>query len=545
MKDWLKSIGFIENNKIFKKDNLIINIVDIFESEEGTNYYEKYLQYKSNNKHLILMYSDECKNKQIQYQNYIKSIVGLYQKKVYARKCEIKEIGKRFAMDFIEDHHIQGSNNLGIIFFGLLLDGELLGVISLGRHHRDVNIDKFLVLDRLCFKNGVQVVGGASKLLNACIRWATDRKYENIISFSDNRWSLGKIYSVLGFELEKEYKSDYFYVDKKVNIRLSKQSQQKKKVNCPEEFTEYEWAKHKGLIRIWDCGKKRWNYKLNPKEMTYKEMLSRKCSLQHANGVFKHSHIRGYFYSIKNNDNIYYSSSYELRCLYMLEHDNNIKSFSRCHIIPTVDKKWRNPDILVECNDNSLGIIEVKPLKRCNGENEIKQISESRDYAKANNYFYKVWTELDSGLNSEKEIIAWAKKNNNTGIEFDILSKEKHNKRQKKYYKNKVQSDKITIWCGFCNENHQIMNLSYNLNIEKNGRYICIKENGYLVGKKPKRKIDPLFINGKKQCNKCKKIKLIFEFNLDKSRTSGLCNICRECNQKRCLEHYKKKNKKE
>ena len=67
----------------------------------------------------------------------------------------------------------------------------------------------------------------------------------------------------MGFAQESELKPDYYYVDtKNPKKRISKQSQKKNQTKCPDNLTELEWCNHRGLSRIWDCGKTRWNYNL-------------------------------------------------------------------------------------------------------------------------------------------------------------------------------------------------------------------------------------------------------------------------------------------
>ena len=67
------------------------------------------------------------------------------------------------------------------------------------------------------------------------------------------------------FKLEQEYPPDYSYVDVKSAVRLSKQSQKKDLTACPKEMTELEWSIMNGLVRIWDCGKKKWVFNLKEK----------------------------------------------------------------------------------------------------------------------------------------------------------------------------------------------------------------------------------------------------------------------------------------
>jgi hypothetical protein len=168
-------------------------------------------------------------------------------------------IERQILTKFCDDYHIQGHNNLGIFFCGLFYNDELIGIMSLGRHHRGNGI----TLDRLCFKDGVQVIGGSGKLFKQCILWAKDKGYKKIITWSDNRWSFGRVYEKIGFKLDKILSSDYSYVNIKLPYqRISKQSQKKSNTLCPSNITERDWSMQNGLARIWDCGKKRWLYNL-------------------------------------------------------------------------------------------------------------------------------------------------------------------------------------------------------------------------------------------------------------------------------------------
>lgn len=161
---------------------------------------------------------------------------------------------------FYENFHIQGKPYNTKKSFGLYYNNEVVGVISLGLHHRQKNK---LVINRLCFKEDTQIIGGASKLFKKCKEYAKKNNFDDITTWSDNRWSNGSVYKKLGFTLDKESKPDYSYVklDKKY-CRVSKQSQKKSNSGCPKEVKESDFAKSKNLARIWDCGKKRWIFKI-------------------------------------------------------------------------------------------------------------------------------------------------------------------------------------------------------------------------------------------------------------------------------------------
>ena len=94
------------------------------------------------------------------------------------------------------------------------------------------------------------------------VKWSRYNGYDRIISWSDNTWTEGGIYKILGFKMEKEYPPDYFYWNVKEKRYESKQSKRKRKINCPEGMTEREWCFKNGLFRIYDCGKRKWAYML-------------------------------------------------------------------------------------------------------------------------------------------------------------------------------------------------------------------------------------------------------------------------------------------
>lgn len=531
MQKWLSDINkeyqLVDN--VYEFDDVAIQLASLDDNKTNISLFKKY---QAEGKHLISVFPHELKTKELQLKNYIKSILNLSEIKIYARKCVIKEVNKSLANTFLFENHIQGKNKLGIVFFGLFYKEELVGIMSLGRHSRQIK-ENIIVLDRLCFKDNVQVIGGASKLFKFAVQWAAINKYQAIISFSDNRYSAGKIYTILGFELEREYRQDYSYIDNN-GTHYSKQSQKKSSCNCPAHLTEKQWADMRGLKRIWDCGKKRWLFKIDNTFISWNERLSCVCAHQHQAGQFKHSHLRGYFLSAKNQSPIYYSSSYELRCIYLLEENTSVVKYSRGDVFE-IDRRWRNPDLLVEYKDGSKEIIEIKPLARLKEVETQKQIDDSISYTAKNGLKFKIWTEEDSGLADEKAIIEWAK--NHLKIkygdeEFDKLQKKNAVERTKKHY---AKLGNITVFCDFCKENHTVHTNQYKINMAKNGRFICIKENGFIQGSKSKpKKENPYEGLNQKECLKCCRALPLDCFSEGKS-------TCKEC---RAATYKKKYNEK-
>lgn len=200
---------------------------------------------------LITIFEDEWLLRKQQVKNFIKAKLGIFDSRIYARKCNVIEVEKPF--DFFESFHIQGRPNVIEKAFALCYNNEMLGCVSYSKHHRNNGINT--KLSRLAFKNGIQCVGGASKLIKTSLSLLNT---DIVVTWSDNRWTDGTLYEKCGFVLDEHLRHDHFFV--KNNIRYKKQSMKKSKTGCPDNITEIDFAKMNGYETIHDCGKKRWIY---------------------------------------------------------------------------------------------------------------------------------------------------------------------------------------------------------------------------------------------------------------------------------------------
>ena len=221
-------------------------------------HHHKYKSCLEKNVTLLTIFEDEWDNKKDICKSIILSKLNKSNYIIHGRKCTINEIDKNTSNKFCNENHLLEAPKNVIVSFGIYFDGELMGLISLGHHPRKTN-KKQICINRVCFRKYTKVHGGNSKLLKHLIEWCKNNKYNEVITWSDNRWGTGKVYEKIGFVLDQELQPDYSYVNvKKPYERLSKQSQKKSNTGCPTEMTEREWAEQNGLARIWDCGKKRW-----------------------------------------------------------------------------------------------------------------------------------------------------------------------------------------------------------------------------------------------------------------------------------------------
>lgn len=226
-------------------------------------HYDKWKKCTEAGIRLVTLYENEWHESCPQVKGILAALMGKFEYRIPARKCNLFALEKNAARNFLATNHLLGVSRSSLHYWGLAYQDALVGVISFGRHHRQSG-DRQVVLDRLCFAPGTQVIGGASRLLMAGLTWAKNEGYNSVISWSDNRWSSGGVYTKLGFKLDADLPPDYAYVNIKKGKIISKQSQKKSNTGCPKDVTEKEWATRHGLARIWDCGKKRWKMDLKP-----------------------------------------------------------------------------------------------------------------------------------------------------------------------------------------------------------------------------------------------------------------------------------------
>lgn len=170
---------------------------------------------------LIHIFEDEWKHKSELIKERIKSSLGL-STKIYARKTEIRPIGKEISNNFIDLHHIQGSCSSSVQL-GLYFNNELYAVMTFGKSRFNKEYEWELI--RYCSKG--TVVGGASKLLKYFER---NYKPKSLISYADMNWSNGNLYSTIGFNYEGMTEPGYFYYDPVNEVRISRQKCQKHKL---------------------------------------------------------------------------------------------------------------------------------------------------------------------------------------------------------------------------------------------------------------------------------------------------------------------------
>lgn len=110
------------------------------------------------------------------------------------------EITNKEAYEFCENNHLKGGVNSSVNI-GLFFNKQLVAVLTFkikksfwGAHTKEGTYE----LLRLCSMNYTRVVGGASKMLKF---FETKYKPLQIISYSDKRYSIGRVYEKLDLNM--------------------------------------------------------------------------------------------------------------------------------------------------------------------------------------------------------------------------------------------------------------------------------------------------------------------------------------------------------
>lgn len=190
----------------------------------------------------------------------INNLIGLNNRKIYARKCELKEVTNQVAKDFFEINHLQGSVN-SPLNFGLYYEGELISVMSfgklrksLGQHAKKASFEMY----RFCNKLNLSCVGGFSRLLNHFIK---DFLPQNIITYANRDWSiLQNVYEKNGFVFDSFTPINYWYFDKSLKRNHRFKFRKDKVAKDLKNKTEKQLMSENGWYRIYDCGSIKYNY---------------------------------------------------------------------------------------------------------------------------------------------------------------------------------------------------------------------------------------------------------------------------------------------
>lgn len=202
---------------------------------------------------LIRIIEPEWVKQEYKIKVFLKSTFGIFDKKIFARKCEVKEIDNENYKLFTEENHLQGYV-VASVKIGLFYENQLVQVMSFGKPRFNNKTEWELI--RECSKLGYSIIGGKEKLLKFF-----EKRYnpKNILSYCEKDKFSGRSYYKNGFKLIRESKPNYVYFYKKDYTPLSRIGFQKYKLKdkleeFDENLTEWENMLNNGYRRMFDYG---------------------------------------------------------------------------------------------------------------------------------------------------------------------------------------------------------------------------------------------------------------------------------------------------
>jgi hypothetical protein len=238
--------GVYWHNELYKSNNYHLEKTEMCEKQEI---------------HLIHIYEDDWTYKQEIVKSRILNLLGV-NNKIYARKCEIKEISdNKIIRDFLEKNHLQGFIN-SRIKIGLFYNDELVSLMTFGSQRRPMNQKSYkevYEMLRFCNKLNTSVIGGADKLFKYFIK---NYQPKEVISYADRSWSQGELYKNLNFLFVDKTLPNYYYVigDKRFyrfNFRKDKLISE----GFDPTKSEHEIMLERKIYRIYDSGSLKFSWK--------------------------------------------------------------------------------------------------------------------------------------------------------------------------------------------------------------------------------------------------------------------------------------------
>ena len=226
-----KNIGIEYNGSYFHKTLPQDNY-----SRERMYHQKKYLTCQQLGIRLISIFEPDWRDRKEKIKQYLKDLLLPVQTKIYARKTEVRKIDYHTANSLYEQYHLLGKTTIQAVSYGLYYNNELLACMSFQKGRYKENKEPVWCLTRFVTVSGYSIVGGASKLLTQFEKEYTPTK---LVSYSDNDYFNGGVYSKLGFSyVGPTHSPRYYWWLEDREIKREKAQLHKLEKKFPELYQE-------------------------------------------------------------------------------------------------------------------------------------------------------------------------------------------------------------------------------------------------------------------------------------------------------------------
>ncbi len=181
-----------------------------------------------------------------------------------ARLCTVQCVSKNDTNIFLNKYHLQGSCKGQMYCYGLYYNNELVAVMTFGKPRYNKKFEYELL--RLCFKPGIEVLGGSKRMFKHFI---SDMHPTSIISYCDNSKFTGAVYKRLGMQLEDKGQPTKHWYSSKKSERMQHITDNFLRQRGFDQIFETCYGKGtsneelmlaRGYLPVYDCGQSRYTW---------------------------------------------------------------------------------------------------------------------------------------------------------------------------------------------------------------------------------------------------------------------------------------------
>lgn len=189
---------------------------------------------------LIHIYEHEWNDERTRpiVESILRAAFGMFEKRIYARLCEMREISTDELRSFSNSNHLQGHRNASVKY-GLFYNGELVQIMSFSRNNKY----EWEII-RECSKLNYMIIGGAKRLFTHFVK---DYCPHSVFSYADFNKFGGDGYRRLGMSFQGYTGPDMWWIVDDVVL--------------PRSPHKHKELKEKSDAQIWGAGSQRFLWK--------------------------------------------------------------------------------------------------------------------------------------------------------------------------------------------------------------------------------------------------------------------------------------------
>lgn len=190
---------------------LVLNLVPLNHPYTPDAFIALQEAYELKNIHVIHLWEDIFITRQAQVISRIKSFAGL-NRSVHGRDTIVEKISREDADLFLHQYHLQGSVGARHRYC-LVHNNETVAVATFSNKRKMTRQGPDYTsaeLIRFATKDGITITGGLSKLIKHYLKLQVPN---DLMSYADRDWSLGRAYLAAGFKLKAITPPSKLYLD--------------------------------------------------------------------------------------------------------------------------------------------------------------------------------------------------------------------------------------------------------------------------------------------------------------------------------------------